>query len=93
MSESIKVKINPDGRTAKEINKFEKATADEIFSMGKEFGTWKKKKWQEAESKLRTFSIALISLNGKKSFKRMSEIKAGTIHSAEVLPNGKIKIL
>ena len=97
---TIKVKINPDGLTATEMNPIKRPnsrhfSAKELEYDGSEY--WKQEdRWATTESKLRTFEIESRIYygenidNGEKLFGGYID---GTIHSAEILPNGRIKIL
>lgn len=76
MSETIKVHINADGVTAKEVNRFQKLRYKEYFSemspiIGKiaalEMYHRNNNNWQEAESKLRTFEIDAFCITVNKN--------------------------
>lgn len=68
---------------------------DKIFHVSHE-----RKKWQEAESKLRTFEIDLPSSKIHSSIwigdhwkYQLDLSQQFSIHQAEILPNGKVRII
>lgn len=102
----MQVKILPGGTTAKEVNPYgENMPSCTAICMDCKFNmikTWLKEDtrcnasliWQEAESKLRTFEIENINCchDVHISFEPTT-LKVGSIHTAELLTNGKIKIV
>ena len=93
--EIISVIIQPDGITAKEVNPIKMPDA---------FFEGRKKEWNEAQNKLRTFEIEgakeMIEMLEKVEQKMGGKIthihmktKIGETYKAEILPNGKIKIV
>ena len=84
MSTTIKVKINLDGVTARETNEIGEEP-NRYYSYSTPFGTEYKessgwREWQEAESKLRTFTI-----EGRNGF-------TNSIHNAEIIDYDKLII-
>lgn len=80
-SEKIRVRFNPDGVTAKEVNPLGEKP-QRPFTGGLTAWQNNEQRWQQAESKLRTFTTI-----GTEKF------DAGTILEAEIISEGKIKIL
>lgn len=84
---TIDVIILKDGKTASEINPIKMPDA---------FFEGRKKEWNEAEEKLRTFNIESAKISDG-SFVPIEHLDLtfyiGKKQMAEILPNGKIKIL
>lgn len=107
----ISVVINPDGVTAREINPFGLSVDEYVALNVKRFMNHKNdadddseelfEKWNEAESRLRTFEIVDMDLpfgDGKEYDEfdiqnAINELVPGTLHECELLANGKIKII
>lgn len=79
--ETIKVKINPDSKTAREVNPL----GDEPSP----YFAVKKHNWQEAESKLREFEIEFEFMG----WIPPENLEPNTIHTAEVISETKIRIV
>lgn len=94
--EQLRVKILEDGIHCKEANSLEKPIR--FLPKIPRGNDEEMNKWNEAESKLRTFTI--IEANGKaypfRPYDGSQDVyyfEQNSIHTAELLPNGKIKII
>lgn len=87
MSKTTEVVIQLDGKSAKEVNPIKMPDA---------FFEGRKKEWNEAEKKLRTFKIESAKMDDG-SFTPIEHLDfiafAGKKRMAEILPNRKIKLL
>lgn len=96
---TIKVRINEDGITAKEVNHLGDRPTMFVGNYEAELvSKMHLKDWAQAEAALRTFIIE--SANGKAyPFRPLDGtgdeyyFEIGSIHTAELLPNRKIKII
>lgn len=94
--EKIEVTINEDKVTAKEVNPYQ-AELDRIFALGRHPSFGLLESFRIQEDKLRTFELESIRELPIEYITKIAPlllgIKIGTKHQAEVLPNGKVKIL
>lgn len=93
--EKVEVTINEDGITAKEVNPY-KAELDRVYSLGHHPSFGLLEQYRSHEAMLRTFEIKQTILRRTQTM--MVSIPSGvviprTIWKAEILPNGKIRIL
>lgn len=103
----IKVKILEGDKMARGVNKIKKPLLMEskyslpLLSFGNKYYEHLEN-WQEAESKLRTFEIEEIVQDYAKEivhksrglyFAEICQELIGKIKSAEILPNGKVRII
>lgn len=107
MKETVRVKILSDGITGKEVNPLGEEPERTWFGSERDAKYQQyfkeyinlKKQWQQAESKLRTFEIEnaeLTFIDGwyvKNSRGGFTELCEGDTYTAEILDNGKIKII
>lgn len=87
MSEIIEVTIHSDWKSAKEVNPIKMPDA---------FFEGKKKDWNQAEEKLRTFEIENNMIRSTQTLcivNHCRRVVPREIWKAEILHNGKIKIL
>lgn len=102
----IKVKILEGGKTAGEVNPFGKKPNydSSCFNGGNKIFhiSYERNKWCEVESRLRTFEIEEIFEGYAKEiihksrglyFAEICQELIGKIKFAEILPNGKVRIL
>lgn len=91
----LTVTILPGGVTAKEVNPVD-AECEQGFDVHEIGGErWEAvfKRWIEAQRKLRTFDLSGLCGKACSPACEFPCEKPGTIHNAELLPNGKIKIV
>ncbi len=97
--ERITVKILDGGTTCREVNPMGKPHPSHNSSDYNKYLN----KWQEAENKLRTFEIDFSHLNilydaamlrfGGQITHTNQGYEVGSIRTAEILPNGKVRIV
>lgn len=94
MSEKIKVRINADGVTATEVNKFGKKPQPYHHVYNKEEYIVDKmlKDWQESESKLRMFEIEKVNSADGNTFYATYNWEYNKIYEAKVIDNNKLTI-
>lgn len=95
MSEIVKVKILSGGATAIEVNPLgEKPKWKYYFGeKPRRLEDQKIEKWEKAESKLRTFEIDFSMVDNSKKKLLRDGYFVDSIHSAEVLESGKVRIV
>jgi hypothetical protein len=93
MNDTITVKILSGGRQAREVNKLGKEPRKSTWMATKFVTTIEWDRWQEVESKLRTFEIVPYAYPLDDEPKTKFELEENSIHQAKVLDNGKILIL
>jgi hypothetical protein len=104
-NKAIQVRINPDGVTCKEVNPIPYPETEYDLE-GHRHGALPEyfDEWLKKEDSLRTFEIEEnrfmqhhhLSANHPEYWQQVEtewEFEPGEIHSAEILPNGKIKIV
>ena len=99
MSKVIEVVVQANHRTAKEINPLGKKPVEMTkggLRSGRDFFI-KKKKWEDAEKKLKTYDIEFgeggIFHKYNKKFEAFRYADEGTKLKGRILPNGRIKII